>query len=161
MPLTVRRVVTGHDADGKSVIVSDGAAPQFHDRPIFAEIWNTVGAPAEITAIEAHEPNDRLLRLGPSPRGSIIRVVEMPPGHRSAMHRTRTIDYGIVLQGELVLVLEDSETLLQPYDIVVQRGTNHAWDNRSDAPARMVFILIDAAFAPELDATLRDRVLVP
>ena len=161
MPLSIRRVVTGHDAAGRSVIVSDGPAPQFHERPIFAEIWNTTGAPATITAVEEQEPNDRPLQLGPSPNGSIIRVVEMPPGHRSGMHRTRTIDYGIVLHGQLYLVLEDSETLLQPGDIVIQRGTNHAWDNRSDAPARMVFILIDAAFAPDLEAKLGAMVLVP
>jgi len=159
--VTVRRVVTGHDADGKSIIASDGPAPQFHERPIFAEVWNTAGAPTRITAVEEHEPNQRSLQLGPPVNGSIIRVVEMPPHHRSAMHRTRTIDYGIVLQGQVYLVLEDSETLLQPGDIVVQRGTNHAWDNRSDAPARMVFILIHAEFEPALQAQLRDMVLVP
>jgi quercetin dioxygenase-like cupin family protein len=157
----VRRVVTGHDADAKSVILSDEPAPQFHDRQMFAEIWNTAGAPASITADERHEPNDRALQLAPPANGTIIRTVDMPPGHRSAMHRTQTIDYGIVLQGQVYLVLDDSETLLQPGDIVVQRGTNHAWDNRSDAPARMVFILIHAEFEPALQAQLRDMVLVP
>ena len=161
MELSIRRVVTGHDPDGKSVIVSDGAAPQFHDRPNFAEVWNTAGSPTPITPVEAREPNDRPLQLGPSPGGSTIRVVEMPPGHRSAMHRTSTIDYGIVLQGELFLVLEESETLLRPGDIVVQRGTNHAWDNRSDAPVRVVFILLDAAFSPEIEAKVGNMVLVP
>jgi len=82
-------------------------------------------------------------------------------GQRSAMHRTRTIDYGIVLEGEVYLVLEDSEARLQPGDIVVQRGTNHAWDNRSDAPARMAFILLDAEFAPELQASVPFMALVP
>ena len=161
MPPTVRRVVTGHDAQGKSIIVSDGPAPQFHERPIFAEIWNTAGSPARINALERHEPNDRPLQLGPPPNGSIIRMVEMPPGHRSVMHRTRTIDYGIVLQGEVYLVLEDSETLLHPGDVVIQRGTNHTWDNRSEQPARMVFILIDAEFDPELKAAVPDTALMP
>ena len=117
--------------------------------------------PRSITAGEPHEPNDRALQLSPPANGTIIRMVDMPPGHRSAMHRTRTIDYGIVLQGQVYLVLDDSETFLQPGDIVVQRGTNHAWDNRSDAPARMVFILIHAEFEPALQAQLRDMVLVP
>ena len=136
-------------------------APQFHDRPIFAEIWNTAGSPTRLTAIEEHEPNQCDLRLGPPDGGSIIRVVEMAAGQRSAMHRTRTMDYGIVLEGEVYLVMEDSETRLQPGDIVVQRGTNHAWDNRSEAPARMAFILLDAEFAPELVASVPHMALVP
>jgi uncharacterized cupin superfamily protein len=63
------------------------------------------------------------------------------------MHRTRTVDYGIVLDGEVMLVLDDSETVLRAGDVVVQRGTSHRWENRSDAPARVAFILIDGAFA--------------
>jgi|SRR5579859_510129 len=161
MALSVRRVVTGHDGDGKSVIVSDGPAPQVHDRAIFAEVWNTEGSPTRITAVAEREPNERSMQLGPPPQGSIIRVVEMPAGHRSAMHRTRTVDYGIVLEGEVYLVMEGTETLLHPGDIVIQRGTNHAWDNRSDAPARMVFILLAAEFAPELEASVPDMALVP
>jgi quercetin dioxygenase-like cupin family protein len=161
MPLSVRRVVTGHNRDGTSVILSDSPAPQFHERPIFAEVWNTEGSPTRITAAEEREPNERSLQLGPPPQGSVIRVVEMPAGHRSAMHRTRTVDYGIVLEGEVYLVMEGTETLLQPGDIVIQRGTNHAWDNRSDAPARMVFILLAAEFAPEVTASVGDVALVP
>jgi quercetin dioxygenase-like cupin family protein len=114
-----------------------------------------------ITAIEDHEPNQRDVRLGPPERRSIIRVVEMAAGQRSAMHRTRTVDYEIVLEGEVYLVMEDSETRLQPGGIVVQRGTNHAWDNLSEVPARMVFILLDAEFAPELVASVRNMGLVP
>ena len=154
-------MVTGHDAAGRSVIASDGPAPQFHDRPIFAEVWNTEGSPTSITAAIDGEPNQRSLQLGPPPQGSIIRVVEMPAGHCSAMHRTRTVDYGIVLEGEVYLVMEGSETLLHPGDIVIQRGTNHAWDNRSAAPARMVFILLAADFSPELTATVPEMALVP
>jgi naringenin degradation protein FdeH len=84
----------------------------------------------------------------------------MPAGHRSAVHRTRTVDYGIVLEGEVYLVMEGSETLLHPGDIVVQRGTNHAWDNRSDTPAHVVFILLAAEFAPELTASKPNMALV-
>ena len=62
------------------------------------------------------------------------------------MHRTETLDYGIVLEGEIYLVLDDSETLLKPGDVVIQRGTNHAWSNRSDRVCRMAFILLDGRF---------------
>jgi quercetin dioxygenase-like cupin family protein len=77
---------------------------------------------------------------GLGPNATEIRVVELPPGARREMHRTDTIDYGLVLSGELYVVLERGETLLRPGDIIVQRGTNHAWQNRSDAPVRIAFI---------------------
>jgi uncharacterized cupin superfamily protein len=67
------------------------------------------------------------------------------------MHRTESVDYGIVLEGEMVLVLTDSEVALRAGDIVVQRGTDHAWANRSDRPARMAFVLVDGRFTDELD----------
>ena len=161
MPPTVRRVVTGHDAEGTSIIVSDGPAPQPDPREFFVEIWNTAGAPALITAVEAREPNERPRQTGPSANGSIIRVVDMPPGHRSPMHRTRTIDYGIVLEGDVHLVVENSETLLHPGDIVIQRGTNHAWENRSEQLARMVFVLVDGRFDPDLEKRIPNMVLRP
>jgi naringenin degradation protein FdeH len=110
MALTIRRVVTGHDAQGKSIILSDGPSPQFHDRRNVAEVWNTAGSPARLTAAEEREANDRAIQTGPPSGGSIIRVVEVPAGHRAPMHRTRTIDYGVVLEGEVHLILEDSET---------------------------------------------------
>jgi uncharacterized cupin superfamily protein len=68
------------------------------------------------------------------------------------MHRTETIDYGIVLAGEVYLVLDDSEVALSAGDIVIQRGTDHAWDNRSAVPARMLFVLLDGEFSPGLAA---------
>jgi quercetin dioxygenase-like cupin family protein len=86
-------------------------------------------------------------RVAPAPNGTTLRINEMPPGASSPMHRTQTVDYGIVLGGEVVLVLDDSETVLRAGDVVVQRGTSHRWENRSDAPARVAFILIDGAFA--------------
>jgi quercetin dioxygenase-like cupin family protein len=72
------------------------------------------------------------------------------PHSASPMHRTESIDYGIVLAGEVQLVLDDSEVHLKPGDVVVQRGTDHAWENRTDEVARMAFILVDGVFAPEL-----------
>jgi quercetin dioxygenase-like cupin family protein len=66
------------------------------------------------------------------------------------MHRTRTVDYVVVIKGEIVLLLEDSEVTLRQGDVVVQRGTDHAWENRSSAPARMAFFHIDAQFSEDL-----------
>lgn len=73
------------------------------------------------------------------------------------MHRTESVDYGIVIEGELTLVLDDSEVLLRPGSVVVQRGTNHAWANRSGRPCRMLFVLIDGAYEPSIAAALARR----
>jgi mannose-6-phosphate isomerase-like protein (cupin superfamily) len=159
-----RRVVTGHDADGVSVVLSDGAVPVVRRLPeagaTFFEVWNTEGAPATITAAEPSEPTQRTLAVPPPPQGTKIRVNEFLPGYlddenkQSPMHRTASIDYGIVLEGEMVLILDDSEVHLKAGDIVVQRGTDHAWANRGDVVARMCFVLVDAEFAPELVSAL-------
>jgi mannose-6-phosphate isomerase-like protein (cupin superfamily) len=159
-----RRIVTGHDANGVSVVLSDGAVPVVRRLPesgaTFFEVWNTEGAPAVIAAAEPSEPTQRTLAVPPPPRGTKIRVNEFLPGHldeehkQSPMHRTSSIDYGIVLEGEMVLILDDSEVHLTAGDIVIQRGTDHAWANRGDVTARMAFILVDAEFAPELTQIL-------
>ncbi|WP_433788556.1 cupin domain-containing protein [Actinoplanes sp. CA-252034] len=159
-----RRVVTGHTADGVSVVVSDGPVPVSRELPddgvSFHEIWNTEGAPARITAVEADEPTARTLAVPPPPRGTRIRINEFAPGHlgdrglQSPVHRTASIDYGIVLDGEITLVLDDSEVLLRTGDVVVQRGTDHAWANRGTVPARVVFVLVDGEFDDALAAIL-------
>jgi quercetin dioxygenase-like cupin family protein len=148
-----RRVVTGHDAYGKSVVLSDGPAPRSRTLPegaAFHELWATAASPAPLTAAEADEPAGRFDGIAPGPHGTVVRITDMPPGARSPMHRTETIDYGIVLAGRIHLILDDSEVSLAAGDIVVQRGTDHAWQNRSQDDARMLFILIDGEFAPEL-----------
>ena len=73
------------------------------------------------------------------------------------MHRTESIDYGIVIAGEMTLVLDDGEVLLKPGSVVVQRGTNHAWANRSGRPCRMLFVLVDGAYEPAIAAALARR----
>jgi naringenin degradation protein FdeH len=73
------------------------------------------------------------------------------------MHRTETVDYGIVIEGEITLVLDDSEVLLGPGSVVVQRGTNHAWANRSGQPCRVLFVLVDGTYDPAIAATLAGR----
>ncbi|XVV10760.1 cupin domain-containing protein [Actinoplanes sp. CA-131856] len=158
-----RRVVTGHTADGVSVVLSDGPVPVSRHLPAdgvaFHEVWSTTGAPAPLTATE-DEPTTGPLAVPPPALGTRIRVNEFRPGHlderglQSPVHRTASVDYGIVLEGEITLILDDSEVTLHPGDVVVQRGTDHAWANRGSTVARVAFILIDAAFTPALAATL-------
>lgn len=158
-----RRVVTGHDAAGKSIVLSDGHPPQ--DHPMsgpevgadFVEIWHEANAVPELTAQPAAEPNDRAFTIMP-PSGHLIRFIELYPasagGQKTVMHRTRTLDYATVIEGEVVLHLSDSEVTLRPGDVVVQRGTDHAWENRTDSVTRMAFFHLNARFAPELLETL-------
>jgi quercetin dioxygenase-like cupin family protein len=99
------------------------------------------------------EPTDRPARTPPPAGGVLVRFTEMAPGAESPMHRTETVDVGVVLEGETWLLLDDgSETRVGPGDAVVQRGTNHAWVNRSDHPVRMMFVLIDGAITDGLGA---------
>jgi quercetin dioxygenase-like cupin family protein len=161
MPTIPRRVVTGHDASGVSVFTSDGQVAVTRNSPdgaYFYEIWSTDATPAPIAATEP-DPTLTALTVPPPPHGTKIRINEFPPGAVSPVHRTQTVDYGIVLSGEVTLVLDDSETVLRAGDVVVQRGTDHRWENRSGGIARMAFILIDGAFAPDLLDTLGSEVL--
>ena len=151
-----RRIVTGHDASGRSVVLSDGPNPKTLDvgTAAFHEVWITDQTPAPIAATEP-DPTDRPVRTPPPANGVLVRFTEMEPGAESPMHRTETLDVGIVLEGETWLLLDDgSETRVGVGDAVVQRGTNHAWANRSDRPARMVFVLIDATITDELRSTI-------
>jgi quercetin dioxygenase-like cupin family protein len=161
MPIIPRRVVTGHDDNGVSVFTGDGPVPVVRTAPdgaTFYEIWGTDAAPAPIDA-RAADPALDALTVPPAPNGTKIRINEFPPGVASPVHRTQSVDYGIVLSGEVVLVLDDSETVLRAGDIVVQRGTSHRWENRSPATARMAFILIDGVFTTELLDSLGTDVL--
>jgi quercetin dioxygenase-like cupin family protein len=150
-----RRIVTGHDASGRSVVLSDAPTPKTLDigTAAFHELWITAQTPAEIAATEP-EPTDRPGGGGPPADGVVVRVTEMAPGAESPMHRTETVDVGVVLEGETWLLLDDgSETRVGVGDAVVQRGTNHAWANRSDLPVRMLFVLIDGTIGQELRET--------
>lgn len=151
-----RRIVTGHDASGKSVVLSDAPTPKTLDvgSAAFHEIWITDAVPAQIAAEEPSEPTDRPVRTPPPDNGVMVRFTEMAPGAQSPMHRTETVDVGVVLEGETWLLLDDgSETRVGPGDAVVQRGTMHAWANRSDRPVRMVFVLIDGKLTDDVRAT--------
>ena len=158
-----RRVVTGHDAQGKSVVLSDGMPPQ--DHPMrgaaigadFIEMWNSPEAVPTLTSEPDGEPVSRPFAIMPA-SGHLIRIIDIYPprmgGHRTVMHRTRTLDYAMVIEGEIVLVLDDSEVVLGPGEVVVQRGTDHAWENRTDKVTRMAFFHIAGEFSDELLATL-------
>ena len=141
-----RRIVTGHDAEGKAVFRSvDTLTPQ----PIpsgdanFATIWSTAEVPVDLNdEIDGRERTVGLTLEG----GSVIRLVDMLPGGESPMHRTNSIDYGIVLSGAVELELDDGvvETC-HAGDIIVQRGTIHLWRNPSDTEiCRIVFALTEA-----------------
>jgi quercetin dioxygenase-like cupin family protein len=147
-----RRIVTGHDAAGRSVVLSDAPNPKSLDigTAAFHEIWITDRTPAPIAATEP-EPTDRPVRVPPPDNGVMVRFTEMAPAAESPMHRTETVDVGVVLEGETWLLLDDgSETRVGPGDAVVQRGTMHAWANRSDRPVRMLFVLIDGTIADDV-----------
>lgn len=157
-----RRVVTGHDALGKSVVLSDAPPPQNHPMhgpeigADFHEMWSEVDTIPTLTS-NAREPNERPFTIMPV-AGQLLRILDVYPlkdgGKRTVMHRTRTLDYVVVIEGELVLLLDDRELTLTAGDVVVQRGTDHAWENRSDTLARAAFFHIDARFSEELLAKL-------
>jgi quercetin dioxygenase-like cupin family protein len=142
----VRRVVTGHSAAGRAVFRSDEKfTPELVPTgdAAMALVWTTANVPAD----NNDETDGRERDAGVTIKnGSVIRIVDILPGGQSPMHRTNSIDYGIVLSGSLELELEDGvKTLLGPGDIVVQRGTNHLWRNPSSTEVcRIVFILIQA-----------------
>ncbi len=187
--MAIRRVVTGHDATGRAIVVSDGPAPFVHANPLLpgwqsTDIWRTDGAPASIPAMPVETTLGPRRQL-PTKLATVLRINQFPPeteairsmsvedsrrafaalgneqaatfgkgGRHPRMHRTETIDYAIVLSGEITMLLDDADVVLKAGDILVQCGTNHAWCNRSQAPAVVAFILIDGAYEPALAGQL-------
>lgn len=182
-----RRIVTGHNSEGKAVIQEDAPPPRVQQigkgfGPTFYEVWNTTETPVVIDR-DSGEPEESDIVLAPPANGTRIRVLDIPPegdhiktmsadeakehfaeigasdasnhtdsgdSKHAFMHRTETIDYGIVIEGEIVLIMDEGETTVRAGDIVIQRGTNHGWANRSNKNCRIAFILIDGRFSPEL-----------
>jgi quercetin dioxygenase-like cupin family protein len=153
MALEVRRIVTGHDVNGKAVVRSDEtlrAVPRLNRPQISGcEIWSTESMPVDNSEAAAAAQRDGFVKrynyVG-SGAGTVIRVTEFAPGAPIFMHRTETVDYAILLSGECDLEFDSGESVhLKPGDIVVQRGTMHAWVNNGSVPAVFAFILIDAA----------------
>jgi Cupin domain. len=173
-----RRVVTGYDSQGQSIITSDAVSPHvmpIMDQPNFAvtDFWRTFVTPADNSAATASDPCAMPIQVAPPASGSVFRVVQFPPDkdwaakaaamggsvaidetaksaskggevRHAHMHRTRSIDYAIVLSGEIWAVMDVGEIKLVAGDVLVQRGTNHAWANRSNVPCVIAFVLIDA-----------------
>jgi hypothetical protein len=175
MTRPVRRVVTGHDAAGKSVFVSDAPSPHVFQRSpgsaIVTELWETTRTPADNRG--RADAIDRAFRLPPPKNGTVFRIIEYPPdrqrlaaltrehgaaddgsGRSAALdrggarhpgfHKTSSVDYAIVLSGEIHALMDEGEVLLRAGDVLIQRGTSHAWSNRTDAPAVLAFVLVDA-----------------
>ena len=178
MAQKIRRVVTGHDANGRANILFDDLAPNVTELKgwpgaAVTELWVTDEAP--VNNAGAADRSLRPLRHDPTPAGTIFRVVELPPdrpeikidtastfgelgsthmpksedsARHPSMHKTDSIDYLVVIAGEMWMVMEEGEVLLRQGDCIVQRGTNHASVNRSDRPCLLAAILIPATPAP-------------
>lgn len=172
-----RRVITGHTAAGKSVVVVDGPPARIlgTDTRGLAELWNTDGG--VVNSRDATDRANATVVLSPVANGSKFRFFAVAPEDASlsaeqrearvaerfaamgaaherpdtsrhpAMHKTKTVDYIILLSGEVTLLLDEDERDLKPFDVVVQRGTNHAWINKGTEPALLAAVLIDADFA--------------
>jgi len=168
----VRRVLTGHDAEGKSTIIADGFAANMKEMPpgsglAVTELWET-SVPADNAGRQ--DAGNRKVRLEPPQNGTLFRIVEFPPDaqwqsrpdardwakaldathapDRSSrdpmMHKTSTVDYIVVLKGEIYAIVDKGETLLKPGDVFVQRGTNHSWSVRGNEPCIVAVVLVDA-----------------
>ncbi len=170
----IRRVVTGHDQNGKAVCISDGPATnilQRDSRPgvTLTNLWQCTETPAEFDG--PTETVDGPFVLSPPKGGSVFRIVEYQPedpevlknldgkaafaemgasgniienARHPFMHRTDSVDYAVILKGEITMMLDDSDVKLQAGDVVVQRGTNHAWSNQGSETCLIAFILVDA-----------------
>ncbi len=163
MALEVRRIVTGHDAAGHAVVASDermtGASRPGRAGIDRCEIWSTDAMPVDNSdAAAARQRQGFVVRhnyVG-SGQGTVMRIVEFAPGSPKFMHRTETLDYAILLSGECDLELDDGATVrVRQGDVVVQRGTMHAWVNNGTRPCVFAFVLIDARPAEAGGQSLR------
>ena len=170
----MRRIITGHDENGRSIISIDGPPARSIGEDVggLFEIWNTDGN--DIISSDSSDRADEDIILSPPKGGTKFRYFQinpMPEGvsnemmqeiaadafekigashHRidtskhPAMHKTETIDYIILLKGDVTLILDEEEVDLKPFDVVVQRGTNDAWTNNGNEPALLIAILVDS-----------------
>ena len=150
----VHRFVTDHNDQGKAIFSSDVAEPlnwqELPDGARFSLGYATNKFPVDLAAgadVSTYQHYKQNLPGITIPGGTVLRLVDMLPGALSPMHRTVSLDYGVVLEGEVELVLDSGETrLLKRGDIAIQRGTNHAWKNASQTTsARMLYVLQEAA----------------
>ena len=174
----VRRIVTGHDRSGRSIIASDASSPHVIAIQGIAslgvtDIWKTHSTPADPDL--ARDPCGQPIQLAPPPRGTLVRIVQFPPdkvwakradpnsafaslgksgaaalardasaARHPMMHCTATVDYAIILKGEIWALMDIGETKMKAGDVLIQNATNHAWANRSNKPCTVAFVLIDS-----------------
>jgi len=139
----IRRVVTRDNDKGKSCIWLDDylSNHKFLEDLTSSSVWATCCTPAHF--LDAEDMGERILGTSPPVNGTRFCVVEIKPGTTLNGHRTDSLDYVICLSGEITLLLDEAETILKPGEILIQRGTTHAWANRGHVAARLACILID------------------
>jgi quercetin dioxygenase-like cupin family protein len=144
-----KRVVTGHNSKGKGIIevVDQGKWTEVQEgKALWNVMWSTTTFPidsAKDNALE-REKEEKVLSLS-LPNGTVLRMVDRAPGTQSAMHRSQTVDYGVVLEGEMEMLMDSGESvILRPGDVCIQRGTLHQWRNNTSMWNRMLFVLMDA-----------------
>lgn len=152
MAIPIRRLVVGPNSDGLAEVLYDDPAPHVvaidPENAVFrTDIWSSNQMPYDNT--DGADPTSTWPdnRFGPLPNGTSFFVMQIPPdelGNRDELHRTDTLDYVIILKGEIYIVIDCDERLLRAGDIVVQRGMAHAWSNRSGKPCTFAAIMIDA-----------------
>lgn len=147
-PDPVRRVITGHDGNHTAKAIIDGPSANVRSRHAGTAstlIWCTDEMPADISIGEnVEDMGARQLGTYPPENGARFIVMQIDPGAPGAMHRTETIDFIAVVEGEIDMDMDDSSLTLKAGDTMVQRGTNHSWVNRSDRPAKIAIVLLDA-----------------
>ncbi len=144
MALSLRRVVTGHDVQGRAVVKIDdmcGNAASSREGVTASVVWTTEGFPVDNGGEE--DAGQRRVATSES-NGTVFRVIEYGPGITPRTHRTESVDYAVVISGEIDMRLDDSEVHLKTGDVLVQRGTIHAWINRGSVPCVIAFVLIGA-----------------
>jgi quercetin dioxygenase-like cupin family protein len=146
MSFKVRRILTGHDAQGRSLVEADSlieAQPGKMQPAIqIANFWINETQPP---VIDGPDPAQKPFPMLQSNGGAVFRILELAPGTAPHMHKTETIDYIVVLAGSLTMLLDDgAEVTMKPHDVMIQRATVHGWANRSSEPARFATVVIDA-----------------
>jgi len=144
----LRRIVTGHDSGNVAKVLKDGAPDNRKfslTGAVSTLIWSTDECPADIAAGEDIEDyGARILGTAPPARGTRFAIIDFPPHSTGSVHRTESLDYVIVLAGEIEMQMDRSVVSMKAGDVMIQRGTNHGWINRTDQTARLAFVLMDA-----------------
>jgi len=144
MPITVRRVITGHDKNGKATVMIDETVTSTAESRPGANpkvIWTTEGFPANNDG----DTDESTRKTGTTlANGTVFRVISFAPGVSPRNHRTDSIDYAVVISGEIDMDLDGETVRLRAGDVLVQRGTIHNWFNRGTEPCVIAFVLISA-----------------